>query len=99
MSTLIAAYNSEGCIGRCDAKCYNATYPECDCICGGANHGVGIQQAIDNTRELAENWIEAYKQTHPDVEEFTIPALEPVQLDFFSLSDKQLEVSHDEINQ
>jgi len=30
MTTLIAAYNSDGCIGRCDAKCYNATEPECN---------------------------------------------------------------------
>jgi hypothetical protein len=37
MTTLIAAYDSEGCIGRCDAKCHNATSPDCHCICGGRN--------------------------------------------------------------
>ena len=24
MTTLISVYNSEGCVGRCDARCYNA---------------------------------------------------------------------------
>ncbi len=58
MSTLIAVYNSDGCAGRCDAKCYDADGEECDCICGGANHGTGQQQAIDNTRAWAETWLD-----------------------------------------
>ncbi len=58
MTALIAAYNSGGCAGRCDAKCYNAWGPECHCICQGANHGIGRQDAIDNTREMAESWLE-----------------------------------------
>jgi len=80
MATLIAAYNSEGCIGRCDAKCYNAESPDCHCICGGKNHGVGLKKAIDNTRELAESWIEQYRADHPDVTQFEIDAKDPVQL-------------------
>lgn len=53
MTTAIAVYNSEGCVGRCDAKCHNATAPECDCICGGRLHGVGAERAIaQNTRDL-----------------------------------------------
>ena len=66
MATLIASYNSDGCTGRCDAKCYNATHPKCDCICGGMNHGKGEQTAIDNTRELADAWAENWKIEHPD---------------------------------
>lgn len=62
MTTLIAVYNSEGCVGRCDAHCYNARWPECTCICHGKNHGVGLSRAMDNTREWAEGWIEAYAQ-------------------------------------
>jgi len=58
--TLIAVYNSDGCVGRCDARCYEAVEPSCDCICGGRNHGAGLQQASDNTHELAEAWIEEY---------------------------------------
>ena len=64
MATLIASYNSDGCTGGCDAKCYNATHPECDCICGGINHGKGKETAIDNTRELAEKWADKWKETH-----------------------------------
>jgi hypothetical protein len=58
MTTLISYQSSGGDQGHCDAKCYDAIEPECTCICGGRNHGAGKQQAIDNTRELAESWIE-----------------------------------------
>jgi len=57
VTALIAVYTGDGCIGRCDAKCYNAWGPECHCICQGANHGAGKQEAIDNTRELGESWL------------------------------------------
>ena len=57
MTALIAVYTGDGCAGRCDAKCYNAWGPECHCICQGANHGAGRQEAIDNTREMAESWL------------------------------------------
>ncbi len=67
MATLIAVYNSEGCVGRCDAKCYNAADPECDCVCGGATHGAGFARAVDNTRQMAERMIEDYRQRHPEV--------------------------------
>jgi len=66
--TLISAHNSDGCIGRCDAKCHDATTPahECDCICGGRNHGVGLKKAKENTNELAEELMNQYKKKHPD---------------------------------
>jgi hypothetical protein len=60
MTTLIAVYTSSGCVGRCDAKCYSAEGgTPCDCICQGKNHGAGRQQALDNTRELARQWVHA----------------------------------------
>lgn len=62
--TLIAVYNSDGCVGRCDAHCYEATHPHCDCICGGANHGAGLKKAQDNTREYCEKMIEQYCEKH-----------------------------------
>ena len=74
MTTLIATYNSEGCTGRCDAKCYAATTGSCDCICGGLNHGAGVEQATENTRERADEWIAAWKQVHPDTVCWNIPA-------------------------
>jgi hypothetical protein len=58
--TLIAVYTSESCIGRCDAKCYEAQDPHGHCICGGMHHGCGLGQAIDNTRQYAEVMIEKY---------------------------------------
>ncbi|MGH3847625.1 MAG: hypothetical protein ACRDS0_40355 [Pseudonocardiaceae bacterium] len=58
MTTLIAIYTGDGCIGRCDAKCYNAWGPECHCICQGGNHGAGKQEATTSTHELASSWFE-----------------------------------------
>ena len=57
MATLISVSNTSGEARRCDAKCYGATGPICDCVCGGMNHGAGIRVAFDNTRDLATNQI------------------------------------------
>ena len=74
MTTLIHCQGAGA--GRCDAKCYNATSPHCDCVCGGMNHGVGREQAQDNTRELAGELLEDVKAkggwiapelAHPDL--------------------------------
>jgi len=61
---LIEVKNSNGVLARCDAKCYHARDKKCDCCCGGANHGVGLTQALANmTAIIAENipqlWIDA----------------------------------------
>lgn len=58
--TLISVYNSDGCVGRCDARCYNADGGACDCVCGGRNHGAGLATAAKNTEECAELWLERY---------------------------------------
>lgn len=52
MTTAIAVYSSDGCVGRCDAKCHYATSPECDCICGGRLHGSRSNAIEQNTRDL-----------------------------------------------
>ena len=52
MTTLIAVYNSEGCVGRCDARCYLARSKKCHCICGGKNHGSGFTQATLNVLNM-----------------------------------------------
>jgi hypothetical protein len=44
MVTLLSVGNSEG-ERRCDARCHQATEPDCDCICGGRYHGCGLAQA------------------------------------------------------
>jgi len=53
MPALISVSCSEG-VRTCDAKCYLATGLECDCVCGGRNHGVGWARARQNTVEMAE---------------------------------------------
>lgn len=66
MATLIAVYSGSNCngrricIGRCDAKCYNSKHDNCDCICGGKNHRKGLDQAVENTRENADDWLQEY---------------------------------------
>jgi len=35
-------------VRRCDAGCYDAKGSDCHCICGGANHGVGLRIALED---------------------------------------------------
>lgn len=81
MTTLIAIYNNDGLVGRCDSRCYNARGPRCTCICGGVNHGVGLNRAVENTQAI-EAVIEEYCEDHDDGESlhWKVPAQEPVQL-------------------
>ena len=67
MTTLISYQSSGGDQGRCDAKCYEAHEDECDCICGGRNHGAGKEQALDNTRERAGSWLEHARANGQDI--------------------------------
>jgi len=47
MTTIIIRKNKDGVItGRCDARCYNAKGKKCHCVCGGVNHGIGLNNAI-----------------------------------------------------
>lgn len=85
MTTLLVVYNSDGCVGRCDAKCYNATCEDCTCVCGGVNHGVGVNQAIENTKELAEEWLKEYGIVHPYDKVEVLP--KPVQMEMFGHGD------------
>lgn len=39
---------------RCDEACYNAKRLGCHCICGGRNHGLGLEHALANQREYQE---------------------------------------------
>lgn len=73
MSTLISICTSSGEVGRCDAKCYNAKGSVCKCCCGGANHGVGLRQAVENTRVIASvEILDWAKQNYPDDHNFSI---------------------------
>ena len=86
MATLIAVYTSAGCVGRCDAKCYQAKHSDCDCICGGKNHGKGLATAKGNTRHLAEEWAKRYAQ-EKGLENYTSEVtLEALQDSLFNTS-------------
>lgn len=63
--TLISTHNSESCTGRCDSRCYLAEGPVCTCCGGGRNHGVGLQQAMDNTHEYAQEIVDRWNSEHP----------------------------------
>jgi hypothetical protein len=65
--TLLAVYDSGSCVGRCDAACYNASGPCRGCICGGANHGIGREQAISNTRRDAYLWLDRAIDANPAI--------------------------------
>lgn len=67
MTTVLAVYNSDGCVGRCDARCHGAKSKTCDCICGGRNHGKGLAQAIENNKEalgLTDEDLKRFAETH-----------------------------------
>jgi len=59
--TLISVYNSAGCVGTCDARCYGARHLACDCVCGGSNHGRGERLAVANTVAHAERWVREFQ--------------------------------------
>ena len=81
MSCLIYAHNGDHCIGKCDSNCYNAISPECDCICRGMNHGVGLKKAQENTVKYVDEWIDKYSK------EKNIPAKNiAVNQDIYQLS-------------
>ncbi len=48
MSTLLRGRDEFGVVRFCDSRCYNAKSDECNCVCGGVNHGVGYRKAKEN---------------------------------------------------
>lgn len=45
---LISEVGEIGKVRQCDARCYDAHGPKCDCVCGGSNHGRGLAGALRN---------------------------------------------------
>ena len=64
--TLVEARKSSKLIGRCDARCYNATSSKCNCICGGANHGIGFIKARTNMTDKLQGEIVQKLRERPD---------------------------------
>ena len=82
MVTLIEVRNSQGVIGRCDERCYDAIGGKCDCCCGGVNHGVGLNKAVANLSRMYNDVILA--NTLEDVSQAKVvrPKLEPVLFEY-----------------
>lgn len=65
--------NSSGETRRCDAKCYNAKGTACHCCCGGRNHGVGREKALENIRydlaEMVKDWLKEHPEDRFRIDE------------------------------
>jgi hypothetical protein len=59
VTTLIHVRFGNGQSYRCDARCYDAKQPGCECICGGKNHGVGMAKAVENVCAYTKAELEA----------------------------------------
>jgi hypothetical protein len=76
VTTALTVGNSEGIVGRCDAKCHTAHEVDCDCVCGGRLHGCGSSQlAIERNTvdwfgslEAAQAWAQAHGVENPIIE-------------------------------
>lgn len=60
MTAILSVGNSEG-TRRCDARCHQATEPDCDCICGGRYHGCG---STDLARQRLADDLDAGRLGH-----------------------------------
>lgn len=72
MATVYSCGNSEG-ERRCDAKCHNATQPECDCVCGGYFHGASVNGSMqEKVQDLADAIAEKIRlgDTQSDIKEY-----------------------------
>lgn len=57
MATIITVYDNHGEVGRCDARCHEARSFDCNCVCGGAFHGVGTKIAVEDRLLLTDREI------------------------------------------
>lgn len=83
MTTIYTVHKGDKIIGRCDAKCHEATRFDCQCCCGGAHHGVGTKAAIEDRNlldadEIAVTCIDLHGPGR------YIVTREPVQMELFS---------------
>jgi hypothetical protein len=56
MTALLTIRLAGSVVQSCDARCYNAKHDDCDCCCEKANHGVGLEQATANARQMWAVW-------------------------------------------
>jgi hypothetical protein len=59
---LITAVDENGkVIRKCDARCYNAKGEHCKCVCGGRNHGLGLDAARERILKEREAIVAEHK--------------------------------------
>jgi hypothetical protein len=68
MKPLIALVAKNHLVYACAEGCYNATSDRSDCVCGGANRGLGRAKAQRNTLQHWKEWADAWQARHPNVE-------------------------------
>ena len=86
MSTLITQRIGSDHERRCDAKCYDAAGPECDCCCGGMNHGAGLQVALENTADLCAGELAYMRAQGFDLDPQLAALLDSPQRDLFGVA-------------
>ena len=96
MPTLITMTVGSARARICGARCYHAKGDDCQCICGGRNHGKGFKEAHRTTAHevvkiMAENQ-RKLKDTTDERPVFTLPPfLEQIEIDFDEEDEKRRE--------
>lgn len=64
MAAVVTLWVRGATIVACNERCYESDDPECDCICGGENHGQGQTQAEVNAAISGPEWLGRYVTEH-----------------------------------
>lgn len=89
MQSLIFVRRDGKLVSKCDSRCYQAKQPDCDCVCGGANHGKGLEQSIINTQQHWKEWVQRFRKRRKLTKlTVKVPALRAgIQLNMFGQGD------------
>lgn len=72
MTALLLIRRGGDIVGQCDAKCYEAKHSVCTCVCEAANHQVGREQAVINTRAMAEGWVAKARTEGQEIDSYEL---------------------------
>lgn len=82
MTALIKVYGPKGLVGICDERCYDSFTNVCNCCCGGANHGIGLNRAIGVTRNIYDSVILLHNTKVDVTLRVERPPVQPVLFDY-----------------
>lgn len=76
MSAMITIWTDEKHYTQCNARCYGSASKDerCTCICGGMNHRVGHEQAVENTKLHWKEWLNTFMASN-EVYNFEVSVL------------------------